>query len=140
MTVLQAHSAEDRKKLIQILERSAKPGRKRRNKYNNRVTYVDNKRFDSKAEADHYLVLKDREARGEIKDLELQPKYPLYAHTPDGKKIKVGEYWGDFLYWDEREGKRVLADVKGVETALFRIKKKLCEANHGLEVTLVKSR
>ena len=48
-------------------------------KYGNRFTIVDGIRFDSRAEADRYRVLRLRERAGEISELELQPHRMIFA-------------------------------------------------------------
>ena len=45
------------------------------NKFNARKCFVDGKKFDSVAEAEHYLILKDRQKRGEIYGLECQKRF-----------------------------------------------------------------
>lgn len=64
---------------------------------------------------------------GTIKNLQLQPKFPFIYN---GKKIFT--YIADFSYIDEF-GTHII-DVKGVETPIFRLKKKLIEAQHKIEI------
>lgn len=74
-------------------------------------------RFDSKMEAEYYLILKSKLERGEIDDLILQPKYVLQ----DSPKI---QYVADFEImhpWGDSE----TIDVKGMETPAFKMKKKI---------------
>lgn len=101
-------------------------------KYRNVPTIVDGIRFDSKAEARRYGDLKLLERAGEIRDLRLQPRYPL---TVNG--VKVCEYRADFAYLD-RTGTPITEDVKGVSTKDFIIKAKLFKALLGRDVVLVK--
>ena len=44
----------------------------------------------------------------------------------------------DFQYRDERTGKLVLEDTKGVVTEAFRIKQHLLKDRYGMEVRLTK--
>lgn len=85
---------------------------------------VDGITFASKAEARRYQVLKAREAAGEIRDLELQPRFEvLEGFRYRGKQIQPIHYTADFLY---REGDElVVEEVKGAETRDFRLRKKL---------------
>jgi len=53
------------------------------------------------------------------------------------KDRKVGEYRADFRYVEARTGKLIIEDVKGVKTAVYRLKKKLFEALYGIEITEV---
>lgn len=89
--------------------------------------------FDSKAEADRYLELLCREQVGDIRDLELQPRYDFKLNN----KLMFF-YKGDFRYYDNCTGKTVIEDVKGVETAVFRLKKKIIEAEYGIKIEIVK--
>ncbi len=96
------------------------------NKYHNIKTKVDNIVFHSKAEAARYSELKFLESNGEIKELLLQPRFSMVVA---GKKIC--DYIADFQYLEESSSggvTMVIEDVKGVETEVFKIKKKLFEA------------
>jgi hypothetical protein len=96
------------------------------NKYNNKTYQVDNITFHSKKEANRYLELKLLATAGEIRGLELQPKYELQpGYTHNGKKIREIIYIADFDYIDNRTGKTIVEDVKGFKTEIYRIKKKL---------------
>ncbi len=98
-------------------------------KYNAVRTEVDGFIFDSKAEARRYSELKLAEQAGEITALELQPKFSIDIN---GKHICT--YIADFKYTDNRTGRTVIEDVKGVKTPVYRLKKKLVEALHGITI------
>ena len=102
------------------------------NKYNNKVTYIDNIRFDSRKEAMHYVYLKDLERKGVIHKGTLQLQVP-FPFIYEGKKIF--KYVADFVYEDDF-GKHVV-DVKGVRTQLFNLKKKLIEAQYEVKIEIV---
>jgi|TARA_R100001530_G_scaffold87212_1_gene60727 hypothetical protein len=106
---------------------------KRRHKYGAIATTVDGIRFASKKEANRYGFLKSLERANRVKNLELQPKFPCVVN---GKKICT--YIADFRYTDE-DGSEVIEDVKGVETAVFKLKKKLVESLYPIEIQVVKS-
>lgn len=89
---------------------------KKYNKYGNKKTIVDGINFDSKAEARYYTELKLREQAGEIEIIEIQPK----VYLTDARIL----YKPDFLI-RETQGPKVWIDVKGFETPVFKIKKKL---------------
>jgi hypothetical protein len=74
-------------------------------------------RFDSKMEAEYYLILKSKLERGEIEGLTLQPKYVLQ----DDPKI---QYIADFEVM-HHGGEAETIDVKGMETSAFKMKKKM---------------
>lgn len=98
--------------------------RSRSNKYGAKRTSVDGVIFHSKKEAMRYVALKQMLKSGKIKDLELQPRVPIYIN---GKKIC--DYVGDFRYVDS-SGFTVLEDVKSeaTKTPVYRLKKKMLEA------------
>lgn len=94
-------------------------------KQRNKIAHVDNIKFHSKGEARRYQQLKLLERAGEIKDLELQPKFTLLDKftTVNGKKIRALTYSADFKY--QEKDKTIVEDFKGHETMHFKIKMKL---------------
>lgn len=110
----------------------------RGHKYHAIPTVVDNVRFDSKKEAAHYQGLKLLQLAGAISDLELQPRFKLYATSMvKGTVSHVCTYVADFQYTNQANGEVVVADVKGVRTAMYRLKKKWVEAQFGITITEV---
>lgn len=98
----------------------------RQNKYNAKKATVDGHTFDSKREAERYCELKFFVRAGEIRNLELQPRFLLQDKFVDkqGNKHRKIEYVADFLYIDKL-GRNVVEDVKGVLTDVYKIKKKI---------------
>lgn len=96
-------------------------------KYRAKRTEVDGITFASRMEAQRYTELRALEQAGEISGLELQPRYDLVVNG-----VKIGRYVADFRY--REDGRLVVEDVKGVKTALYRLKKKLVRALYGIEV------
>lgn len=105
----------------------------KRNKYGARKTVLDGMIFDSQAEARRYSELKLLEKAGEIKDLRRQVAFSCVVN---GKE--VCKYLADFTY--TQDGRSVAEDVKGVETALFRLKSKLVDACLGVKIKISKAR
>lgn len=99
---------------------------RRYSKYNAKKKVVDGHTFDSKREAERYCELKLFVRAGEIRDLELQPRFLLQDKFVDkqGNKHRKIEYVADFLYID-KQGRNVVEDVKGVLTDVYKIKKKI---------------
>lgn len=98
-------------------------------KYYAKKTTIHGIRFDSKKEAERYLVLKDLEKQGEIKNLRLQVPFVLIPSQKDenGKTIeRPCKYIADFVYTD-KDGHEVVEDVKSraTRTPEYRIKRKL---------------
>ena len=105
---------------------------KKKNKYN-----VDNTKkgkasrtvnghlFMSKKESVRYKELLELEKKGEISELELQPRFTLQIAFVDneGNKHRKIEYVADFAYI--QKGNKIVEDVKGFVTDVYKIKKKL---------------
>lgn len=99
----------------------------KRSKYGNKKTIVDNIEFDSQKEAEYYCQLKLLKRAGEIKEFGLQPKYELQpGFKKNGKKYRPITYIADFVI-THNDGTTEIVDVKGVETQVFKIKKKMFE-------------
>jgi hypothetical protein len=108
-------------------------------KYRAVRTEIDGILFDSKAEGRRYQELRLMAVAGLITDLELQPRYELQpAYTKAGKRIRAIEYRADFRY-RTKSGAVVVEDVKGMETAEFKIKRKMFEYRYPeFTLTIVK--
>ena len=101
---------------------------KRGSKYAAQPTEVDGIRFDSKAEARYYLQLKARVAAGEIRYFLRQVAIYLPGKT---------RYVVDFLeFWADGQVRYV--DVKGVETQMFRLKKRQVEELYPITIEVEK--
>lgn len=107
-------------------------------KYNARKTTIDGIQFDSKAEGQYYLHLKEKQQRGEILAFKLQPKFVLQeSFKKDGKTYRAIEYTADFEVIHSDETIEII-DVKGFETLDFKIKRKLFEKKFPYSLTLMK--
>lgn len=102
------------------------------NKYHNVKTEIDGLKFDSKAEAKYYGVLKMRKLAGEIDSFDCQVRFDLIVNG-----FNSGFYKADFVTYKNGERLEVI-DVKGVATQVFRLKKKLMKACHNVEIKEVK--
>nr|UVX39247.1 MAG: protein of unknown function (DUF1064) [Bacteriophage sp.] len=101
-----------------------------RSKYHAKKTVVDGITFDSKREADRYLVLKGMEEDGSIEDLRRQVRYELIpAFDVDGRRFRPVFYVADFVYVED--GREVVEDVKGMRTDVYRLKSKLFARRYG---------
>lgn len=99
---------------------------------NNKVTYYDASAqmtltFDSQKEYEYYLLLRDRQKRGEITELQRQVKITIQPRfkTPTGETIREIYYLADFVYIDLSDGLEHIVDVKGFKTDVYKLKKKL---------------
>lgn len=100
-------------------------------KYRNRKTEVDGILFDSRKEATRYGALKLAERAGMVRDLKLQVPFKLEVNG-----VLVCTYKADFVYEDKfgSQWKRIVEDCKGYQTPVYRLKKKLMRAIHGIEI------
>jgi hypothetical protein len=103
-------------------------------KYHNEPTIVDGVKFSSRAEARRYCELKIMLDAGVIKDLRLQPRFPIVVNG-----IKICTYVADFRYYDIERGGDIIEDVKSTatKTAVYRVKAKLMHAVYGVIVSEV---
>lgn len=104
----------------------------KRSKYGNKKVQADGYTFDSQAEYRHYLELKWRKSVGEICDLKIHPRYKIVVSDQ-----LICTYVADFEYKDQQLKQHII-DVKGVETGIFKLKRKLMRIVNGLEIELVK--
>lgn len=101
------------------------------NKYHNREVTVDGLRFQSVKEADRWHELRLMERAGEITGLVRQVKIEIIPKT---KLYRAVSYVADFVYFDKRAGKTVYEDTKGMQTEVYKLKKKLLYWRHGIEI------
>ena len=108
------------------------------NKYRNKKVQIDMYVFDSIAESKRYKELALLQRAGKISELQLQPKFLLQeSFRKNGKTYRKIEYIADFQY--EENGKIIVEDVKGKETEVFKLKRKLFEDKYrGLELKIIK--
>ena len=105
-------------------------------KYHNRKT----KGFDSAKEWRRNQELEIMQRAGEISELNRQVPFVLMpSYTISDETTKQGfrtvreiRYIADFTYI--KNGKRIIEDVKGVQTEVFKIKRKLLERKIALGV------
>lgn len=91
------------------------------NKYGAKSVTIQGHRFDSIKEKNRWLELRSWEQEKKITHLILKPEFQLIVN----KKL-VCKYIPDFVYFEK--GKKVVEDVKGMKTPVYRLKKKLFEA------------
>ncbi|WP_103576585.1 DUF1064 domain-containing protein [Campylobacter concisus] len=107
-----------------------------RNKYHNRKT----KGFDSTKEWRRNQELEIMQRAGEISELNrqvpfvLMPSYTIADETTKQgfRTVREIRYIADFTYI--KNGKRIIEDVKGMQTEVFKIKRKLLERKIALGV------
>lgn len=106
------------------------------NKYRAKKVMLDGIVFDSRKEAQRYIVLNSFQKEGLIRNLELQKKFVLIDKQvgPNGKVLeRECSYRADFCYTD-KDGNFVVEDTKGVRTPEYRIKRKLMLERYGIVI------
>lgn len=101
-------------------------------------------RFDSQKELRRYDELMVMQRAGEIKDLRLQVQFTLQESytTSDGDKIRAMHYIADFVYKrktkPDQNGQiywlETVEDVKGVQTDVYKMKKKMMQDKFGIVI------
>lgn len=91
-----------------------------KSKYRNVITEIDGVKFHSAREAKRYTELKLLQNAGEIRELELQPRFELIV-----KDTKICTYIADFRYYEVKKKCDVVEDVKGFVTDVAKLKMKL---------------
>lgn len=91
-----------------------------RHKFNNIPTNADNRRFSSKKEAKFYEELKLKKLAGEVAFFLWQ----VPIHLISGVRYVV-----DFLVFYV-DGNCRFIDVKGMKTAMYKVKKRMVEAEY----------
>ncbi len=103
------------------------------NKYRSKPCVIDGIRFASQREGKRYVELLLLQKAKKIKDLRLQPKYPISINNK-----KICTYIADFEYYrilDGEVAEIITEDCKGFLTPVYRLKKKLLNAVYGIIIT-----
>lgn len=116
-------------------------------KYRNKKAEADGFTFASEKERNRYLVLKQQQAAGEIRNLRLQVTYDLRVN-----EVLICKYVADFVYErfaNDKDEKnydalvkfsplgywyQIVEDVKGYRTRVYSIKRKLMLACLGIKI------
>ena len=108
-------------------------------KYGNRKVTTPDGTFDSVKEYSRWQELKLLQRAGEIHDLQRQVPFVLIPKQKDehGKVVERElKYIADFVYLanDGTGWRRVVEDVKGLKTEVYRTKKKLMLYRNGIKI------
>lgn len=113
-------------------------------KFRNKPTEYAGFRFDSKMEAARYAELQLLEKAEDIRHILFHPTFVLqeaFDSVIAGVRVRAIKYEADFQYEERTEDgwKTVIEDVKGFETAEFKIKEKLFKKRYPhLELRVIK--
>jgi hypothetical protein len=129
-----------------LVRRNGTKSREKKNhkpsKYRNVKTIIDDICFDSKAEAQYYVDLKEKKQKGEIADFKCQVDFTLqegYISPSSGKKARPIIYRADFVV-THTDGSEDIIDVKGsrgYQTEVFKLKHKLFEYKFKVPLKIV---
>lgn len=115
-----------RQPLVIDLRTPAAPRSAGRSKYHAKAVTWDGIRFPSQRECGRYRGLCDLRAAGEVLWFARQARFDLEGGVA---------YLCDFIiHW--RDGHTTVEDVKGVQTPMFRLKRKQVEARNQLKIVL----
>lgn len=105
-------------------------------KFHNERTYNEllGRWFASKTEAEYCQQLWLLEKAGQIINLEFQRRYTLAIPKPVLGPALITHYIADAVYYDLRDQREHVIDVKGVRTKDYILKRRLMAALHGIEV------
>lgn len=103
----------------------------KKSKYRNEKTLADGFVFDSRREAEYWLVLKLREKAGEITELRRQVDFPLYCHDLVNPALAhhIADIRLDMVFRDSTGQLRYL-DPKGFRTRLYLLKRQWFEKQY----------
>jgi uncharacterized protein DUF1064 len=106
-------------------------------KMGNARTLYDDIWWDSKAEAEHWMFLKARAQKGEIRKLQHHVKYALLCPSKDRVMCHiVSDYEADYVYEALEHGEwvRHVVDKKGFRTRMYLLKRKWLELQEGITI------
>ncbi len=107
---------------------------------------IDGHKLDSKAELIRYGQLKLMVRAGEIRELEVHPKYPMVVPgLTTGKQTKIGRgyFKPDFRYkkFIDTEWRPVIEDAKGpFDNPVSDLRRRICEAVNEITINVVSVR
>ena len=103
----------------------------KRNKHNNNIVKTEEGTFQSELEYRRWCELKVLLRTGAIQDLRRQVPFKLIVNG-----LFVCKYYADFGYTED--GAQVVEDTKGYATDVYKMKRRLMMAVHGVEIKEVK--
>ena len=101
----------------------------KKNKYGNKKVVVDDYKFDSKAEAAYYVMLRDRgysfmPIAGKYVAMQKFISIQSAVTLKNGEKIQAVRYKADFVFYDGLNIEKVV-DVKGYQDSESKLKMKM---------------
>lgn len=107
----------------------------KKSKFGAKKCVIDGIKFDSKREANRWVVLQGMQSLGAISNLRRQVRFELIPKQVDPNTGRVLEractYVADFTYYDA-DGNYVVEDSKGMKTPDYIMKRKLMLKEHNI--------
>ena len=106
-------------------------------KYGNTRTTANGEQYASKREAMRHAELLLRQRAGEITGLAREVTFVLAlgVRIEGEKRARPAlRYIADFVWSDVATGRVIVADAKGMQTPVYRLKKHLMKSVHGIDV------
>lgn len=108
---------------------------KKINKYGAKRTEYNGRFYMSKKEANYAKHLEYLKHAHDLKDRVIEIQYQVPFQIVMNKK-NICKYVCDFIvFWGD--GRKTIIDVKGMRTSIYILKKKLVEAQYGVEIVEV---
>lgn len=104
----------------------------KRGKYGNEKTPYKGRMYDSKREAAYAMEL-DTLMKARSPKERVVKWTPQVRFTIKVKGQKICDYYADFVV-EYADGRSAVIDVKGVMTDVYKLKKKLVKAVHGIDI------
>lgn len=115
-------------------------GKKKTGKVNHETVTINGIKFDSRAEADRYTVLRVMEKTGKITGLECHPRWEIIPkqEVKGHRNFQAAHYTADFKYY--KDGELIVEDVKSEYTRQaedYKLRRKMLHYVYGIYVTEV---
>lgn len=125
--------------MLTVLRKVARASPVASPKYRNQKVTYQGETFDSKAELAVYQRLQLQERHGAIRNLTRQVSFVLAPGAiVAGRPKRALTYRCDFTWIRASDGQQVVADVKGVLTQAYIIKRHLMVTVHGIDILELK--
>lgn len=107
-------------------------GNRSASKYKNRKTEYGGRTYDSRLEARYAETLEQlrtaKDPAERVEHVEYQVRYPMVLNG-----VKICDYVADFVV-RYADGHTSVIDAKGVLTDVYKLKRKMMRAFHGIEI------
>jgi hypothetical protein len=104
-------------------------------KYGAKPCEIGGEKYRSQREAARHQQLLLLERAGHIRDLRREVPFPLAPPVVIGSRKRPAiRFFADFTYYEAGKPGLVVEDSKGVRTPVYRLKRHLMKAIHGIDI------